>query len=98
MRNEANHGGPAGMVGTEDLSQEDPERNQWCVDTIFPGDFDRIESLSKAFVGEHIGEREIPILEKLPLEKTKLLPRRCGMSKTHRDGLLAVGDVVITTI
>jgi hypothetical protein len=36
MREQARHGGAAAMVGTQDLSQKNPERNQRGIDSIQP--------------------------------------------------------------
>src|SRR5262249_2770134 len=48
MRDQSRHRSTAGVIGAEDLPQEDPERHQRRVDTVVPTKLDLFEDLCEA--------------------------------------------------
>jgi hypothetical protein len=48
MRDQSGHGSTAGVIGAEDLPEEDPERHQRRVDTVVPTKLDLLEDLCEA--------------------------------------------------
>ena len=61
------------MVRTQNLAQEDPQRDQRRIDAIQPTRIDRCQSLRDNPLREHIAEWQISVLKKLPPEETHLL-------------------------
>src|SRR5205823_11793748 len=74
---QAGHGGAAGMVRTQDLSEEDPERDQGGKDPVQPAGEGGQRLLQNIF-GEDVGERQIAVLKELPSQEAHLLAERSG--------------------
>src|SRR5262245_39001 len=87
---QAGDGGAAGVVGAEDLSEEDPQRDQRGKDPVQPT-ADGGQGLGNDLLGEDIGERQVAVLKELPSEETHLFAKRSGIRIRHPGGLL-VGD------
>jgi hypothetical protein len=62
--NPARDGGAAGVVGTEDLSQEEPQRDQRREDAVQPA-ADGGQSLCDDFFAEDVREGQVTVLKKL---------------------------------
>jgi hypothetical protein len=80
----------AGMICTQDLTQKDPQRDQWRIDPVQPARADRCQRLSDEILRENVAERQVAVLEKLPSKKTRLLPKP-SLVRIRILGLLA-GD------
>jgi hypothetical protein len=72
MGNQPSHGGSAGLVRAEHLSQEHPERHEWREDSVVPACANRRECLRDDFRREHVRERRASVLKKLLSQKTDL--------------------------
>jgi hypothetical protein len=82
------------MVRTQDLPQEDPQRDQWRVDSVHPKPLDRLQcSLDEVF-REDVGERQVAVLKELTPQKTDLLAKPTLVRMTHPCGLLAADGFV----
>ena len=64
MGDEAGDGGPAGVVGAEDLAEERPQGDQRGEDPVQP-DADGGQRVGDDVLGEDIGERQLAILKEL---------------------------------
>ena len=73
---QAGDGGAAGVVGAEDLPQEDPERDQRRVDPAQPAGDGR-EGRCDAVLGEDVGEGQVAVLEELAAQGTDVLANGC---------------------
>ena len=62
---QAGDGGAAGVVGAEDLAQEDPQRHQRGEDPVQPA-ADGGQRFGDDVLGEDVGERQVAVLEELP--------------------------------
>jgi hypothetical protein len=65
--------GAAGLVGVEDLAEEDPEVHQLGVVPIVPRRLDLAEVLVEAVGGEDVGKGEAALLEELAAECIELM-------------------------
>jgi hypothetical protein len=83
VRNESSDSGPAGVIGTHDLAEKDPQRYQRCVDTLVPSDFNRVQCLLDSFTRQDVGEGSLTILKKLPSEKIELTPEQTLVTIPH---------------
>jgi hypothetical protein len=63
------------MVRTQNLTQENPQRDERRIDPIQPAHIDRCQRLCDAPLGEHTAEWKVSILKKLPPQETRLLPK-----------------------
>ena len=72
MGDQAGDGGAAGLVGVEDLAEEDPEGHQRGEDPVVPGGLDLAEGLLEAAGGEDVGEGKAALLEELLAEGVDL--------------------------
>src|SRR6516165_3294424 len=88
MGEQAGDGGAAGMVGTQDLSEKDPERYQRGEDPIQPI-AQRGQRLGDHSFREDIRERQLAVLEKLAPEETHLGAKGTGVRMRHPWSLLA---------
>src|SRR5262249_46248213 len=88
MGDQAGDGGTAGMVGAEDLSQENPECEQGGKDPVQPA-AERRQRLGQNLLGENAGERQAAVLEKLASQKSRLGVKGCRIRIAHAWGLLA---------
>src|SRR5262249_6183386 len=88
------HRGATGMVGTEDLPQEDPQRDERRIDALHPEATDRGQGALDEILGEHVGERQIPFLQELPAQETGLLPKPPVVTLAHAWGLLATDGLL----
>src|SRR5262249_43142216 len=88
MGEQARDGGAAGMVGTQDLPEKDPERDQRGEDPIQPA-AQRGQRLVDRFFREDIRERQLTVLEELAPEETHLGAKGTGVRMRHPWGLLA---------
>ncbi len=80
---QAGDGGAAGVVGAEDLPQEDPERHQRGEHPVQPaGDGD--QRLRDHLLGEDVGERQVAVLKELPSEEVQLITKGTSVRMTHR--------------
>ena len=66
MGNQSRDGRTAGMVRAQDLSQEDPKRDQGRVDPIHPERLDCRQRLGDDLLRKDIRERQVSVLKKLP--------------------------------
>ena len=71
---QAGDGGAAGVVGTEDLAQEDPKRNQGGEDPVQPAG-ESGQRLREDLLGEDVGERQVAVLKELPSEEVQLITK-----------------------
>src|SRR5262249_4401511 len=76
------------MVGTQDLTQEDPERDQRGKDAVQPA-AERGQRLGDHFLRENLGERQVAVLKELAPEETRLGAKGPWVSMPHLLGLLA---------
>ena len=83
MGDEAGDGGAAGVVGTEDLAQEDPKRNQWGEDPVQPAG-EGGQRLRDDLLGQDVGERQVAVLKELPSEEVHLITKGASVRMTHR--------------
>jgi hypothetical protein len=88
MGEQAGDGGAARMVGTQDLPEEDPERDQRGEDPIHPT-AQRGQRLCDHVFREGIGERQLAVLEELAAEETHLGAKGTGVRMRHLGSLLA---------
>jgi hypothetical protein len=70
---QAGDGGAAGVVRTEDLSQEDPQGDQRRKDPVQPAG-DGGQRLPNDLLGEDVRERQVAVLKELTPQKLHLLP------------------------
>jgi hypothetical protein len=90
---QAGDGGTAGVVCTEDLSQEDPQGDQGGKAPTQPAG-DALQRLRESLFGEDVRERQVPVLEELAPQKLLLVPEPLLVRMAHPWGLLAVDGVV----
>jgi hypothetical protein len=88
MGEQAGDGGAAGMVGTQDLPEKDPEQYQRGEDAVQPT-ADGGERLGDHLFREDIGERQVAVLKELASEETRLGAKGAGVRMPHSWGLLA---------
>jgi hypothetical protein len=93
MANQAGDGCAAGMIGTQDLSQEDPQRDQRRKDAVQPP-ADRGQRLLNDLFREDISERQMAVLKKLTPKNAHLFTKRTLVKIPHSGGLLG-GDGII---
>jgi hypothetical protein len=74
------------MIGAEDLSQEDPERHQWRVDTVVPTKVEFLADLCETLCREDLGERETTFLKKLLSEEVDLPSESSLKNGSHDTG------------
>ena len=86
MGDQPGDGGAAGLVGVEDLAEEDPEGHQRGVDPVVPGRLDLAEGLVEAVGGEDVGEGEAALLEELAAEGVDLMAKASVGGQSHRSG------------
>ena len=86
------------MIRTQNLTQEDPQRNQRRIDPIQPAHIDCCQCLRDDPLGEHIAERQISVLKKLTSQKSHLLPKPSLARISHPWASLPVMDVLPNTI
>src|ERR1041385_2511692 len=84
MGNQSRHGGPAGGVGAEHLTQKHTQRYQRCKDTIDPADLQCYQRLLDQLRRKNVTERQIPILQILLLQKSDLLSKPSLVTMPHR--------------
>ena len=84
MGDQPGDGGAAGLVGVEDLAEEDPEGHQRGVDPVVPGRLDLAEGLVEAVGGEDVGEGEAAVLEELAAEGVDLMAEESVGGQSHR--------------
>ncbi len=96
MGDQASDGGAAGVVGAEDLPQEDPERHQGGEHPVEP-DANGGQRLGDDLLGEEIGEGEATVLQELAPETADLFADRFEVRIAHLGGLLA-GDGTVASL
>jgi hypothetical protein len=79
-------GGPARVVGVEDLPEEHPEGDERGEDPVQPG-ADGSQRVRDDLVGEDVGERQPAVLEELVPQEARLLAKRPGVRLAHGSGL-----------
>src|SRR4051812_34872377 len=97
MGDQAGDGGAAGMVGTQDLSQEDPQCDQRGKDAVQPA-AQRGQGLGDHVFREDIGERQLTVLEELAPEETSSGAKRAGVRIRHPWASLPGMDRLVTSI
>src|SRR5205807_284380 len=90
---QAGDGGTAGVVGAEDLPQENPERDQGGEDPVQPAGHGG-QCLGNGLLGEDVGERQVTVLKELAPQKLHLLPKSLLANMAHPCGLLATDGCV----
>ena len=93
VRDQAGDSGAAGVIGTQDLSEKDPQRDQGGEDAVEPAGH-RGQCLGDGLLGEDVGERQVTVLKELTFEKLHLLLEPLLVRMAHRWGLLAVDGYV----
>ena len=88
MGDQAGDGGPAGVVGAEDLAEEDPQGDQRGEDPVQPP-ADGGQGLGEDVLGEDVGERQAAVLEELPPQEGRLARGTTRGGVPHRGGLRA---------
>jgi hypothetical protein len=63
------------MIRTQNLTQENPQRNQRRKDSVQPVRAERCQRLGNDLLRKDIGEGQIAILKKLAPQKLNLLPK-----------------------
>src|SRR5262249_12324335 len=86
VRDQSGHRSAAGLVGGEDLAEEDPEGHQRREDPIIPTNLDLSDSLFESLRRENIGKWESALVEELLPEKAELLPKTSVQKVSHRAG------------
>ena len=79
---QAGDGGPARVVGAEDLPEEHPQGDERGEDPIQPA-ADRGQCLRQELVGEDVGERQPAVLEELVPQEGRLSAERPGVGVPH---------------
>ena len=80
---QAGDGGAAGVVGAEDLAQEDPQRHQRGEDPVQPAG-DGGQRLGDDLLGEDVGERQVAVLKELASEEVHLFAKGTSVRMAHR--------------
>jgi hypothetical protein len=96
MGDQAGDGSTTARVGTEDLAQEDPQRDQRGKDPVPPNHLNRRQRTRDYCLGEDVGERQIAVLKELTAEKSNLLLKPTLFAIRHPRGLL-LGDGYVLT-
>lgn len=91
MGDESGHGRSTGMVRTEHLPQEHPERDQGRVEAVLPRNINFLKRWRDRFFGEHICKWEVALLKKLTAQKSELFPKPTLAKIPHPEASLA-GD------
>ena len=94
MGEEAGDGSAAGVVGAEDLAQEDPQRNQRGEDAVQPAG-EGGQRLGDDRFGEDVGERQVAVLKELPSQGAEWIADRSGVAREHGGDLLGGEGVVV---
>jgi hypothetical protein len=71
------------MIGTDDLTKEDPKSYQRGIDAIVPARADCFQGWSDSFFGKNAGERQVSLLCKLTPQETDLLPNWSLITIAH---------------
>src|SRR5262249_42480049 len=87
MGEQPRDGGAAGVVGAEDLSEEDPERDQRGEDAGQPAS-DGGQRLGDGLFGEDVGERQVAVLKELLSQGGDLFAERGGKVRAHAEDSL----------
>ena len=99
MGDQAGDGRAAGMVGTQNLAQEDPQRDQRRIDPVEPSTRRSLSVLARRYSSERTllnGKRSV--LKKLTPQKTHLLLKPSVVRISHPEASLPVMDVLPNTI
>jgi hypothetical protein len=73
MGDQAGDGSTTARVGTKDLPQEDPQRDQRGIDPVPPYHLARCQRSRDDSLGEDVGEGQIAVLKELASEKADLV-------------------------
>jgi hypothetical protein len=94
MSDQASDGSAARLIGAQDLSQEDPQRNQGRKDSVQPVFAERGQRLGNNLLRKDVGEGQIPVLKKLTPQELDLLSKPSVVRMAHPWASLPVMDVV----
>jgi hypothetical protein len=93
MRDRSDDSCATALVGTENLSEEDPKGHQRGKDPVVPGGLDFFQSLGDALQREHFSEGESTFLEELRTEEVDLTTKTSLVGVSHRSGSEPVMEV-----
>jgi hypothetical protein len=85
----------AGVILTQNLAQENPQRDQRRIDSIQKTRLDVCQCFRNRLLREDVAKRQISVLQKLMSQESELLLKSSVMKITHRRGRLA-GDGFMT--
>jgi hypothetical protein len=86
------------MIGAQDLSQENPQSNEWRKNPVQPVRAERCQRLADSFLRQNVTERQVSALKELTPENLNLLPNSSLVRMAHPGASLPLMDVVRNTI